>query len=132
MAAVLLAHRLAQGAQPPLIESAGIAALAGQPADPLAIELMKARSLDLSSHRGRQLTASMAARFDLILVMEERHQRAVEKIFPPARGRVHRLGRFGNFDIPDPYGQPRAAFEQSLALIERGIEDFVRAFWSAR
>ncbi len=64
--------------------------------------------------------------------MEKRQERAVESIFPPARGRVHRIGRFGAFDVPDPYGGPRAAFELSLALIERGIADFVRAFWSTK
>jgi protein-tyrosine phosphatase len=74
----------------------------------------------------------MVQRFDLILVMDDDQQRAVEQIYPPARGRVHRLGRFGGFDVPDPYRKPPAAFEASLALIERGIDDYVRAFWSAR
>lgn len=85
--------------------------------------------MDLSAHRGRQLTANLASAFPLILVMEEGHKRSVDKAYPAARGRVHRLGHFGRFDIPDPYGKPRAAFESSLALIERGIEDFLRAFW---
>ena len=93
---------------------------------------MHERSIDLSAHRARQLTADIAGGFELILVMDERQKRAVEQIFPAARGRVHRLGRFGNFDIPDPYGKPRAAFESSLALIERGIDDYVRAFWTPK
>ena len=71
----------------------------------------------------------MASAFDLILVMEESHRPDVERIFPAGRGRIHRLGRFGHFDVPDPYRQARAAFEHSLALIERGIDDFERAFW---
>jgi protein-tyrosine phosphatase len=132
MAAALLQERLSGLQDRSLVESAGIGALVGQQADVFAVELMRNRGLDLSQHRGRQLTRELAARFDLILVMDERQQRAVENIFPPARGRVHRLGRFGNFDIPDPYGKPRAAFEHSLALIERGIDDFVRAFWSPK
>jgi len=68
---------------------------------------------------------------DAVRLMEEAHRREVERIFPAGRGRIHRLGRFGGFDVPDPYRQPRAAFEQSLALIERGIGDFARAFWKA-
>lgn len=131
MAASLMSNQPV-GRPPAVVESAGIAALEGSPADPLAVALMQERCIDLSAHRARQLTPELASAFDLILVMEKRHERAVEQIFPPARGRVHCLGRFGNFDVPDPYGKPRAAFEHSLALIERGIEDFVRAFWGVK
>ena len=132
MATALLAERLASWPAPPVVESAGVAAVSGAAADPIAIDLLSRRGMDISGHRARQLTAELASHFDLILVMEDRQQRAVERIFPPARGRVHRLGRFGDFDIPDPYGKPRAAFESSLALIERGIDDFVRAFWTPK
>ena len=114
-----------------VVQSAGFAALVGEPADPHAQALMRAAGIDLSGHRARQLTPAMASGFDLILMMEENHRREVERIFPAGRGRIHRLGRFGGFDVPDPYRQPRAAFEQSLALIERGIGDFARAFWKA-
>jgi protein-tyrosine phosphatase len=68
----------------------------------------------------------------MILVMDDKQQRTVQEMSPSCRGRVHRLGRFGDFDIPDPYRRPRAAFEHSLALIERGIDDYVRAFWSSK
>ena len=94
--------------------------------------LMRQRGIDVSAHRARQATVKILAAFELILVMDEKQRHAVEQMFPAARGRVHRLGGFGNFDIPDPYGKPRAAFEHSLALIERGIDDYVRAFWSAK
>ena len=132
MAAALLSRRLAVLTPDLLVASAGLSAIADAPADPISCALMEAKGLDLSTHRARQLTASLANAFDLILVMEDRQQRTVEKGFPAARGRVHRLGRFGNFDIPDPYGKPRAAFESSLALIERGIDDYVRAFWTPK
>jgi protein-tyrosine phosphatase len=128
MAAALLEQRLSNRF-PAVVQSAGVAALVGEPAEPLAVTLMKERRIDLSGHRARQLTAEMASASDLILVMEEAHQRAVERIFPAGRGRIHRLGRFGGFDVPDPYRLPRAAFEHSLALIERGVGDFERAFW---
>ena len=100
MGAGLLAHRLRSLPSAPTVESAGIAALVNQPADPLACALLAERGLDLSAHRARQLTPILAAAFELILVMDDRQQRAVEKMFPAARGRVHRLGRFVGFDIP--------------------------------
>jgi protein-tyrosine phosphatase len=131
MAAALLAERLSRRTPAAAVESAGVAALVGEPADPLAVALLKERGLDLSGHRARQLTPEMASAFELILVMDEQQQRAVERIFPAGRGRIHRLGRFGAFDVPDPYRRPRSAFETSLGLIERGVADFENAFWSA-
>ncbi len=131
MAAALLKRRLSHRAGRLVVQSAGVAALVGEPAEQHALELMRERGIDLSGHRARQLTTEMASAFDLILVMEEAQQRNVERIFPTGRGRVHRLGRFGNFEVPDPYRQSRPAFERSLALIERGIDDFERALWKA-
>jgi protein-tyrosine phosphatase len=112
------------------VESAGIAPAVGRPADPIAQELMRERGLDISAHRSRQLTPELARSFELILVMEEEQVRDVEAIFPGARGRVHRIGRWGKFDVPDPYRRDRAAFERALALILRGLDDFEKAFWS--
>ncbi len=131
MAAALLKQRLSGAFPGSDVQSAGVAALVGEPAEPIAVALMSERGIDLSGHRARQLTPEMASAFDLILVMEEAHQRTVERVFPPGRGRIHRLGRFGSFDVPDPYGKPRGAFELSLALIERGLADFERALWRA-
>ncbi len=115
-----------------MVESAGTYALTGRPAEPEVVELMQARGLDVSAHRARQLTPAMARAFDLILVMDASHQRAVESLEPSVRGRVHRLGRVSGFDVPDPFRQDRAAFERSLAFIERGLADFENAFWSPR
>jgi protein-tyrosine phosphatase len=130
MAAALLARRLSGGAQPRTVESAGIAALVGRPPDPIAVELMRERGLDISGHRARQLIEPLVTGADLVIVMQHGHVKAIEASYPHARGRVHRLGRWGGFDVADPYGQPRAAFERALEQIERGIEDFHRALFS--
>lgn len=132
MAEAVLAHRLQSRGQRVKVESAGIGALVGRPADPIAQALMAERGLDLSGHRARQLTPELVRAFDLVLVMESDHQRAVEAMVPSARGRVHRIGRWGNFDVPDPYRKDRRAFEHALALIERGVDDLEKAFWPRR
>ena len=112
------------------VSSAGIAALAGRPADPIAVALLAERGIDLSGHRARQLTPDLIGAAELVLVMDAPQQQAIERLAPLARGRVHRIGRFGNYDVDDPYRQPRQAFERALGLIDRGLDDFDRAFWS--
>ena len=130
MAEALLKHTLRGRGGPVVVESAGISALVGYPADPLAQELMIKRGLDLSSHRARQLTPELVRSFELVLVMEAGQQRAVESMDSSARGRVHRVGRVGKYDVPDPYRRGRAAFEESLELIERGVGELKNLFWS--
>ena len=129
MAAALLSNRLLARAARPRVESAGIAALVGAPADPEAVALLAELGIDLGGHAARQLTPRMAADFDLILVMEERQQRELERLIPVVRGRVHLLGRFGGFEVDDPFGGDRSAFRRSLALIQRGLDDFDAAAW---
>ena len=131
MAEALLRSRLSWRRRGAVVESAGISALVGKPADPAAQVLLAARGLDLSGHRARQLTPELASRFDLLLVMEEGHVRAVEAIAPALRGRVHRIGRFGGFDVPDPYRQGDEAFARALALIERGLDEYDRVWRAA-
>ncbi len=129
MAEVVFAQRLRLAGLSAQIESAGIGALVGHSADPMAIELMSERGLDLSRHRARQLTPELLRAFELVLVMETGQQRVVESMHPSARGRVRRVGHFGGFEVPDPYRKPRSAFESTLALIERGLADLEAAFW---
>jgi protein-tyrosine phosphatase len=128
MAEGLLRERFARRGRG-AVESAGIAALVGRPADPLAVALLADRGIDLTGHRARQVTPELLAGFDLVLVMDADQQRDLEALSRAARGRVHRIGRFGGFDVPDPYREPREAFERALSLIERGLDDFERAFW---
>jgi protein-tyrosine phosphatase len=132
MAEALLASRMRQRGADPFVTSAGIAAMVGSPADPIAVELMRERGLSLETHRAHQLTPELVRAADLVLVMEHNQVRPVEELFPAARGRVQRLGRITGFDVPDPYRRGRPAFVEALALIERGVDDVERTFWSER
>ena len=126
----LLREKLAKCAPNALVSSAGIAAMINCPADLLAQELMLERGLNISAHRARQITPDILFNSDLILTMEARHQEQIESTFSGIRGRVHRLGKWGNFDIPDPYLRPKAIFEQVLALIEEGVNDWKAKLWN--
>jgi protein-tyrosine phosphatase len=106
------------------IWSAGLGALVGNAADPLAMESAAAHGLDLSAHRAQQLAAWMCQSAELILVMEQRHKTEIEQLYPLARGKVFRLGELGTFDIADPYRQPKAAFETAYTHIARGVAEW--------
>ena len=108
-----------------LVSSAGVGALVGYPADDHAIALMTERGLDISGHRARQISSELINENDLILVLESGHKRVIDSNEPAARGKVYRIGEWEDQEIPDPYRQPRAAFEDALALIDRGVESWI-------
>jgi protein-tyrosine phosphatase len=114
-----------KGRKDVVVESAGLGALVGEPASGFSVELMQERGLDISGHRAQQLTAELIARSDLILVMESGHRRAIDANEPTARGKLYRLGEWQDLEIPDPYRQPREAFEETLKLIDKGVADWV-------
>ncbi|MDQ9171819.1 low molecular weight protein-tyrosine-phosphatase [Oxalobacteraceae bacterium R-40] len=104
------------------VYSAGIHALVGEPADPLALQLMEERGIDISEHRARSLAAWMVNEADLILTMDQYQRRFIEFKFPAAKGKVMRLGEQGNYDISDPYKQGMSAFRHSCHLIAMGVD----------
>ena len=114
-----------KGRKEVVVESAGLGALVGEPASGFSVELMQERGLDISGHRAQQLTAELITRSDLILVMESGHRRAIDENEPTARGKLYRLGEWQDLEIPDPYRQPREAFEETLKLIDKGVADWV-------
>jgi len=111
------------------IWSAGLAALEGRPADPLAQEVAAEHGLDISAHRAQQLRGWMCAEADLILVMESEHQREIASHYPLARGKIRCLGEQPSGQpvaVADPYRQPRPAFETAHDCIERGVSLWTR------
>jgi len=106
------------------VESAGLGALVGHPADDYAIELMDEMGEDIRAHRARQIHPDMVKAADLVLVMESGHKRAIDEADPTARGKVHRLGEWQDRDIGDPYRQPKDAFAVALADIEDGVSSW--------
>jgi protein-tyrosine phosphatase len=104
------------------VYSAGIHALVGEEADPLAQELMQERGIDISEHRARNLATWMVNETDLILTMDQYQKRFIEFKYPAAKGKVMRLGEQGNYDIPDPYKQGAQAFRHACHLIATGVD----------
>ncbi len=124
MAEALLRDAL-RGEEEIPVESAGLGALVGHPASDFAVELMRERGVDITSHRARQLDPDMVSAADLILVMELGHKKAIDEMDPAARGKVHRLGEWQDTEISDPYRQSKAVYAEALKNIEDGVADWV-------
>ena len=114
-----------RGLEDVTVESAGLGALVDEPASEHSVELMRERGLDISGHRAQQLTSELVTKADLILVMESGHRRVIDANEPTARGKVYRLGEWQDLEIPDPYRQPRDAFEAALEKIDKSVTDWV-------
>ena len=126
MAEALLIDRLSGGKYANVnIASAGVGALVGHEADTTAKALMFDQGIDVSMHRARQLNTELISEYDLILVMEKGHINAVHNIAASSKGKVHLLGKWSDFEIPDPYMQSRREFEVALELIDRGVDEWL-------
>ncbi|ELY3086938.1 MULTISPECIES: protein tyrosine phosphatase [Klebsiella] len=101
------------------IDSAGVGALIGHPADPSAIRIAESHGLSLEGHEGKQFSASLGRQYDLLLVMEQVHLEQVSRIAPEVRGKTMLLGHWlSGKEIPDPYRKSDEAFESVYQLID--------------
>lgn len=112
-----------------VVASAGLGALVGHGADPLAVEVMDEHGVDIGTHRAQQLTSELVKHYELILVMEQWQLQEIERLYPYARGRVHLLGKWGKEEIADPYKKPKAAFVEAYEKINRACEEWSKKLW---
>ena len=125
MAEALLRARLAGTGR--TVISAGVTALIGYPADPMAVEVCAARGIDLSQHRAQQASLPLLSSADLILGMDQGHVAWANRQAPQLRGRINKWLRWqGNADVADPFRQGQKAFEKAFQDIELGIEEWLR------
>lgn len=114
------------------VSSAGLKALNKQPAHPFAQSLMQEQGIDISQHRSRQLTSELVLNADLILVMDDNQRSSIENELPFTKGKIHTLGKWSQFDIPDPIGKSRDQFEIVFKLIAQGIQDWQLKLWKSK
>lgn len=107
--------------------SAGLGALVGEGADPLAAALATRAGLNVSGHRARQVCTDDLRRADLILVMSEDQRARVRAHDPAAAGKVMLLSHWlpDRPDIPDPYQKSPEAFEHVHAMLERCVSSWL-------
>lgn len=129
MGEAIFKHIAQQADIPVSISSAGIAAMEGYQADPVVKQLLTDQGIDCSWHRARQLTKEMLSEADLVLVMEDGHRKEIERIYPSFCGKVHLLGKWCNFEIPDPYRKSKQFFEETYQLISQSINEWQKKLW---
>lgn len=103
------------------VESAGLNALVGHPADEKAIWVMKDIMLDISAHRAKQLSERSIQEFDLVFCMSQEQVRRIEKKWGISRGKVFRLGHWLSADVQDPYRLSLDEFVNVRNLIENSL-----------
>lgn len=106
------------------IDSAGVGALVGHPADPAALEIMTEQQLDITKHVAKQLDEILAKKADIIFTMSDGQTKWIEERWPFCRGKTFKLGHWKNKDIADPYKHEMRAFETAYQDIVESLEQW--------
>jgi protein-tyrosine-phosphatase len=149
MAEALLRHELARrGCTGVEVRSAGTWAYEGSGATRHAVNVLAGRNIDLSAHRSREVLANEIDDADIVVAMTSVHVAEILERAPDARGKVILLKEIAQtsvdhgsdaagrlrallaakraeprreFDIDDPMGLPRRAYERCVGELEGGI-----------
>lgn len=106
------------------IDSAGVGALVGHPADPTALEIMTEQQLDITKHVAKQLDESLAKKADIIFTMSDGQTKWIEERWPFCRGKTFKLGHWKDKDIADPYKHKKSAFQTAYQDIVDSLEQW--------
>lgn len=124
------------------VDSAGTAAIVGNPADPRTLSYAAAARLDLSGHRARALDLELALASDVIFALDRRIEAEIASLDPALRGRTLLLGGitpgggYSGTDIDDPYSfttdRASRSFDQVMETVDIVAERLRRAGVAAR
>lgn len=110
------------------VSSAGVAASAGDRANPHAISVMQDMGIDLKDHSATPIGAGILKEADLILTMTEGHKMAVMSWDPSVWQKIYTLKEYAgmnNKDIQDPFGQSEDAYRRCSDEIKMALEKIV-------
>lgn len=109
------------------VVSAGLAAGTGMPASAEAVEVMRARGLDLSDHASSPLSDDVLQTADVILTLTRGHRRAILTAWPTLPDRVHTLRTDGG-DVADPVGQSQQVYQQCAEQIDTELDRWIETW----
>lgn len=134
------------------VTSSGTWAIDGEPAAEGAIEAMRGRRIDLTTHRSRPFDAAEGRESDLIVAMTSVHLREIEAAMPGSAAKTRLLKELTEitfdggptsaarldallqaprptwvrrFDLDDPMGLPLGAYEFCAGELEGGVERLI-------
>ena len=130
MAAGLLSHYLPKDLKDRVeVSSSGTHALHGHQAQENAVEVMARLGVDISHHRGRQLTREIGKSADLILTMEASHIDFIKHMLAWRRVKPRLITEFDHqsptIDVQDPYGEPLPAYQDCLRTLRPCIKGVI-------
>jgi protein-tyrosine-phosphatase len=110
------------------VRSAGWMGPSGRSPPPEAVEVARARGLDLDGHRSQLLSEELVGWADLLLVMEGSHVKICRDEFRADGRRILLLGDLDpdlprRREVPDPWGRPRGDFEDAFDRIDRCLNE---------
>ncbi|WP_137994531.1 low molecular weight protein-tyrosine-phosphatase [Streptomyces vilmorinianum] len=105
----------------------------GDGADPRTVAVLEDHGY-ASAHTARQFRASWFPALDLVIALDEGHQRALRRLAPTPQdaAKVRLLRSYdpaaaGDLDVPDPYYGGRDGFEECLEMVEAASEGLLAA-----
>lgn len=102
------------------VDSAGTAALVGDPASDGARSAMFRRGLSLDHHRSTPVQQRDLSAYTHVWAMTPRHAAALRSLGVPAE-RLSVVNAAGG-GVPDPYGGDQAAYEACAQVLEQAAE----------
>ncbi len=97
----------------------------GETPCPDSIRVAKEHGVDISNQRARQITTEDLARFELIVVLDDKNESDVRAM---GAQNVVKLGAFGynNANVPDPYFFPGyEGFDKVFEMIETCVRNLL-------
>ena len=104
-----------------MVSSAGVAAGAGSPPSPEAVEILSTRGIDLRAHESQPATPQLLSQADLIFTMTRSHRDMLVREFPETAPRVKLLASDGA-DVIDPIGAGMDEYRRCADQIERYLQ----------
>ncbi|GAB4370476.1 MAG: low molecular weight protein arginine phosphatase [Acidobacteriota bacterium] len=107
------------------VRSAGILGIEGREADPVVVQLLRKRGIDMSGHRSRGVDAEEARGATSIVVMERRHKAWFREHLPDVLDRVTLIREHvdGPKDLADPIGESLDRYQECLGILLQAVEN---------
>lgn len=126
MCEALFMQRLVQRGLHAQVISRGLAAPVGSRPHRHALEVAAENGAPISpDKRAHQVTRPEMDAATVVFLMDSGHRRDVMRRFPTASGKAFLLGEWQSCEIPDPIGQPRAAFEAVWRALDEGTDSWL-------